>query len=95
MLLAAPVVLYTGLVLFDAAVKCWKVGWGTRPFTFIGTSGILVYVLYAAGVAIGLGCLWWKTRDRLIGGCALLLAVMLGLYWLGFLTWSLGVLPTR
>jgi hypothetical protein len=93
--LCLPVGLYMAENCWNCGLSWWKTGWTSRPFIYIGGSGILVYVLYVAAASFGLGCLWKKTKDCWIGLCSLLLATMLGLYWLGFLTWSIGILPNR
>ena len=94
-LITAPVVFYIALRCFNAAISCWKTGWQSRPFIYIGTNGIFVYILYVAASAAALGYLWKITKDRFIGSCAIVLAVMLAIYWLGLLTWNIGVLPNR
>jgi hypothetical protein len=94
-LLIAPVVLYTALRCVDVAISCWKTGWESRPFIYISSTGILVFTLYVVGTATGLGWLWKVTKDRFIGWCAFVVASILALYWVGFLTWCVGVLPNR
>src|SRR5216117_1578366 len=86
LLVAAPIVFYTGLLAKDAAIKLWKVGWDSRPFIYISTAGILVYVLYATAVCGGLALLWKVTKDRFFGCCAIVIAEMLAMYWFGLLT---------
>src|SRR5205809_132950 len=94
-LMTAPVIFYSALRCMNAAISYWKTGWDSRPFIYISTSGILVYVLYVAVSAAALGWFWKITKDQFIGVCAVVLAAMLALYWLGFLTCSVGVLPNR
>lgn len=95
LVLCVPVVLYMAENCWNCGVSWWKTDWMSRPFIYIGIRGVLVYAIYVAGVSFGLGYLWGKSKDRLIGLCSLLLATMLGLYWLGLLTWSIGILPNR
>jgi hypothetical protein len=94
-LMTAPVLFYTTVRGFNAATMWWKTGWESRPFIYISASGILVYVLYVAATVAALGWFWKITKDQFVGVCAVFLAVTLALYWLGFLTWSFAVLPTR
>jgi hypothetical protein len=87
-----PGIFYLVYVAEDVLEKMWKIGWISRPFTFIGVSGILIFSLYEAGVAIGLSLLWRKTHDQLIGSLAVTTLLMLFLYWFGFLSIALAVL---
>lgn len=89
----APAVLYVAESLWSVAVMASKTGWESRPFLYIGGNSILVFVLYVQAVGLGLGWVWKRTTDRVVGLCAALLGLMLLLYWMGFLTWSVGILP--
>jgi len=95
LLLTAPTILYTVIRCGNAGISCWKTGWESRPFIYISTAGILVFILYAVATTVGLGWLWKLTRDRFVGCCTILVASTLFIYWVGFLTWSIGVLPNR
>ena len=93
--LASPVVAYVILRCFNAAVACWKIGWDSRPFIYVSPASILVFVLYALATIVGTGWLWKLTQQRVVGCCAILIGTMLLIYWIGFLTWIVGVLPDR
>lgn len=94
-LLTAPAILYTVIRCGNVGISCWKMGWASRPFIYISTAGIFVFILYAIATTAGLGWVWRLTKDRFVGFCAVLVAATLFIYWVGLLTWSVGVLPSR
>lgn len=94
-MLTAPAVAYVMLRSVNAAVMFWKIGWDSRPFIYVSTPSIFVFVLYTVAAITGTGWLWKLTQQKIVGRCAILTVIMLAIYWIGFLTWSVGILPNR
>ena len=95
-ILSAPVILYSIRIVFWAVVIWYKVGWESRPLYSVQLGNVFVYLVYVCGVVVGLGYIAQLTKDRTILVCALAVALILGIYWVGLLTGSLGiVVPQR
>ena len=95
-LLSAPVIFYTIRIIFWAMVIWYKTGWDSRPLYSMLLADVFVYLVYVCGVVVGLGYFAQLTKDRLIRFCTLAVALMLGIYWVGLLTGSLGtIIPER
>ena len=91
-ILSAPVIFYTIRIFFWAVVIWFKFGWGSRPLYSMYLNDVFVYIVYVHGVMIGLGYIAQSTKDRVIRIYFLTVSVMLGIYWVGLLTGSLGIL---
>lgn len=89
---ALPIVLYTGSLSWESVARYWKMGHTFRPFLYISTVGIFLYVMYTVAVLVALVLLYKKTRFATIRVLVWTVGVSLFLYWMLLLTQCIDVL---
>ena len=87
-----PMGVYVIWLILDSAIAAWKVGVESRPFVYIGTANVLVFLIYGL-VACFLAWMNWSIRNSRFAKIVLGLSVgSFALYWIGLLTRSIGLL---
>jgi hypothetical protein len=93
LLLTIPIVIYMARNVWWSGISCWKEGWESRQFIYIGSTGIVMFVGLCVVTIAAQAVAWRITRDRMLVRWAIApLAVLLGVYGLGFLASCFGVL---